>query len=106
MSTDSTVVVEDVPEYSYSVKVIDRSKWGTDNYKIHKLRISKKFSSASEIKDQLMKLFETYVLESSEFDMGYIEPSKQGARGKMRWISEMRRLMICMQLTTQPKQLK
>ena len=79
-------MVEDVPEYSYSVKVIDRSKRGTNNYKIHKLRISKKISSASEIKDQLLKSLETYVPESREFDMGYIEPSKQGARGKMRWI--------------------
>jgi len=56
MSTDSPIVLEDVPEYSYSIKVIDRSKRGTDNYKIHKLRISKKFSSASEIKDQCIEI--------------------------------------------------
>ena len=86
VSTDSPIVLDDVPEYSYSIKVIDRSKRGTDNYKIHKLRISKKFSSASEIKDQLMKSLKSYVPESDEFDIGYIEPSKQGVRGKMRWI--------------------
>jgi len=82
VSTDSPIVLDNVPEYSYSIKVLDRSKWGTDSYKIHKLRISKKFSSASEIKDQLMNSLKTYVPVSAEFDMGYIEPSKQGARGK------------------------
>jgi len=33
-----------------------------------------------------MKLLKSYVPENDEFDIGYIEPSKQGARGKMRWI--------------------
>ena len=35
-----------------------------------------------------MKSLKAYVPESTDFDMGYIEPSKQGVRGKMRWIFE------------------
>jgi len=99
-------VLDDFFLYSYSIKVIDRSKRGTDDYKIHKLRISKKFSSASEIKDQLIKSLKTYVPESDEFDIGYIEPSKQGGGGRCDGSLEMKTLMICMQLMTQPSKLK
>lgn len=68
----------------YSVKVINPSK--KCEYEVHKLRIDRQFSSVVDLKQQLMNSLQKHVPESTNFHVGYIEPGKQGIRGKSRWI--------------------
>ena len=44
------------------------------------------FESVAQLKTQLMDSLKGHVPNKMEFHVGYIEPSKQGIRGKMRWI--------------------
>ena len=53
---------------------------------MHKLRRSVVFNSCSEIRSTLSEMLEEHVSEDSEYDIGYIEPSKQGVRGRTAWI--------------------
>ena len=71
-------------EIFYLVKVVDPAKKG--QYKVHKLRMSVKFTSCSDIRSALSESLAEHVPEGKEYDIGYIEPSKQGVRGKTRWI--------------------
>ena len=71
-------------EICYLVKVVDPVKKG--QYKVHKLRMSVKFTTCSDIRSALSKSLAEHVSEEDEYDIGYIEPSKQGVRGKTRWI--------------------
>ena len=42
--------------------------------------------NVEELKSQLQKSLKEHVSDDSDMNFGYIEPSKQGIRGKMRWI--------------------
>ena len=71
--------------YSYSVKVVNPNKKA--DYKVHKLRnTSKVFTSVIQLKAQLMESLEEHVPTNIGFSIGYIEPSRQGVRGKQHWI--------------------
>ena len=69
----------------YSVKVVPPDRKA--GYQIHKLRAytRKKFVNVEELKSQLQKSLDEHVSNESAMNFGYIEPSKQGVRGKMRW---------------------
>ena len=70
----------------YSVKVVPPDRKA--GYQIHKLRVytGKKFVNVEELKLQLQKSLDEHVSNESTMNFRYIEPSKQGVRGKMRWI--------------------
>ena len=71
-------------DVSYLVKVVDPAKKGL--YKVHKLRTTVNFTKCSDIRSALNESLAEHVPEGGEYDIGYIEPSKQGVRGKTRWI--------------------
>ena len=61
------------------LKVVDPSKKG--QYKVHRLRgITRLFTTCSEIRATLKETLSEHVPDSDDFDIGYIEPSKQGIR--------------------------
>ena len=68
----------------YSVKVINPCKKG--DYEVHKLRVNRQYSSVLELKKQLVDSLKNHIPNNMDFHVGYIEPGKQGIRGKMRWI--------------------
>jgi hypothetical protein len=70
----------------YSIKVIPPDRKAV--YQIHKLRAytGKIFAKVEELKSQIQKSLDEHVSGESDMNFGYIEPSKQGVRGKMRWI--------------------
>ena len=70
----------------YSVKVVPPDRKA--GYQIHKLRAytGKKFVNVEELKSQLQKSLDERISDESAMNFGYIEPSKQGVRSKMRWI--------------------
>ena len=70
----------------YSVKVVPPDRKA--GYQIHKLRAytGKRFMNVEELKSQLQKSLDEHISDESAMNFGYIEPSKQGVRGKMRWI--------------------
>ena len=70
-------------ELCYVVKIVDPAKKG--QYKVHKLRVSTKFNICCDIRCALNESLAEHVPEGNEYDIGYIEPSKQGVRGKTRW---------------------
>ena len=42
--------------------------------------------NVEELKSQLQKSLKEHVSDENDMNFGYIEPSKQGVWGKMRWI--------------------
>ena len=58
---------------------------GKKGYKVHKIRTSKRFTSHTDIKEQLLESLKEHI-PANTFDIGYIEAGRQGVRGKMRWI--------------------
>lgn len=66
------------------VKVVDPTRKG--QYKVHRLRLDQSFTTCSEIRSALKETLSGHVPSSNDFDIGYIAPSKQGIRGKTRWI--------------------
>ena len=87
-STSGTGQVRENSEkqFEYSVKVVPPDRKG--GYQVHKLRacLGKMFTSVEEVKSQLQKYLKEHISDSSDMKFGYIEPGKQGIRGKMRWI--------------------
>ena len=75
---------EETKEICYLVKVVDPTKKG--QYKVHKLRMSVNFTTCADIRSALSESLADHVPEGEDYDIGYIEPSKQGVRGKTRWI--------------------
>ena len=71
-------------EISYLVKVVDPLRKG--QYKVHKLRKAVVFTTCTEIRSAISESLAKHVPTDDEYDIGYIEPSKQGVRGKTRWI--------------------
>ena len=71
-------------EMSYLVKVVDPLRKG--QYKVHKLRKTVVFTTCTEIRSAISESLAEHVPADDEYDIGYIEPSKQGVRGKTRWI--------------------
>lgn len=55
-------------------------------YKVHKVRMSKRFTSCMEIKEQLLARALKEHIACDKFDIGYTEAGQQGVYGKMRWI--------------------
>ena len=71
--------------YTYVIKVTDAVRKG--QYKVHKLHGSPRtFTSTTELVSTLKEKLNEHVPDSESFDIGYIEPSRQGIRGKTRWI--------------------
>jgi hypothetical protein len=86
-NSSSESVTEEITckEVSYLVKVVDPIKMG--QYKVHKLGTTLKFTTCSDIRSALNESLAEHVPEGDdEYHIGYIEPSKQGVRGKTRWI--------------------
>ena len=70
----------------YLVKVVNPARKG--EYEVHKLRVLRQFSTVEELKTNLQGSLKDHVSDSKgkEFHVGYIEPGKQGVRGKTRWL--------------------
>ena len=83
-SSESATEETTFKEVSYLVKVVDPVKKGL--YKVHKLRTTVNFTKCSDIRSALNESLAEHVPEGDEYDIGYIEPSKQGVRGKTCWI--------------------
>ena len=83
-SSESAMEETTFKEVSYLVKVVDPVKKGL--YKVHKLRTTVNFTKCSDIQSALNESLAEHVPEGDEYDIGYIEPSKQGVHGKTRWI--------------------
>ena len=77
-------LIDDDSHYSYMVKVVDPTKKG--QYKVHRLRLTRSFTTCSEIRSALKETLSEHVPDSDNFDIGDIEPGRQGIRGKTRWI--------------------
>lgn len=69
-------------KFSYSVKVINPAK--KSEYVVQKLRVTKRFESVDEIKENLVSTIQG--LPSVIDQLGYIEPG-HGAKGRQRWLS-------------------
>ena len=80
---ESPIPLDEGIQYSYLVKVLDGD--GKKGYKVHKIRTSKLFASREDIEDQLHVSLKEHI-PGDTFDVGYIEASRQGIRGKTRWI--------------------
>ena len=66
------------------MKVINPCKKG--DYEVHKLHVNKQYFTVLELKKQLVDSLKNHIPNNMDFHVGYIEPGKQGIRGKMRWI--------------------
>ena len=81
-STETIIEVDSSPEasqFSYSVKIINPSK--KTAYSMRKLRLSCRFETPQELKDQLCDAFSDQIGDTDELEFGYISPG-HGARGK------------------------
>ena len=92
MSEDEDQPTIQPAKYSYSVKLINRSK--KSEYIIHNIRQGVKFTDMENLQGFIRTRFE----EFTEFDdicVGYIEPG-HGWKGKQMWLNSDEDITVCM----------